>query len=110
MTHDTLTPLPIAVQHTAQGLESAGHALNVLLAALPGWAEPYIYGAAGHPSSQPRRLRIGIICRNEGQVIEVGDALFAYDPDFVRLGQGDAEVHCMVRGTPVIAWCSKAVA
>jgi hypothetical protein len=35
---------------------------------------------------------------------------FAYDPDFVRLGQGDAEVHCTVRGTPVIAWCSGAVA
>lgn len=108
-THTT-TPRDIAIKHTADGLQSAVDALTVMFGALPSWAEPYIYGAAGHPSSQPRRLRIGIICRNEGEVIEIGDALFSYDPDFCRLGGGDAEMHCMVRGTPVIAWCSGAVA
>lgn len=107
---DLTTPRDYAVQQTAKGLESAVDALTVLFGALPSWAAPYIYGAAGHPSSQPRRLRLGIMCANEAQVIEIGDALFAYDPDFVRLGGGDAEVHAIVRGTPVIAWCHGMVA
>ena len=110
MNLDTDTALFRTTKQTADGIHSAVDALGVLLGALPTWAQPYIYGAAGHPSTQPRRLRIGIVCRNEAEVIEVGDALFTYDPDFVRLGGGDAEVHVVVRGTPVIAWCSGAVA
>lgn len=105
--NDTITQRPLAgaIDNCKAVLANAHHALAVLEAYAPEWCRPYLYGVPGHPSTRERALRIGIECPSLIAVVQVGDALFQFDPQFEETGVGATVTVPMPGATVVAYWC-----